>query len=142
MFKLVKINKNNKDDQKILYELLAKKKFNISHNNLPNIREHCNFVLNNPYRVWFFLKNSIKVVGSVYLTKDNIIGLNIPNAETNDYVQCISLVTKKLKPLEPIKSVRSKFFSVNVNPKNIKLIRALNLLKMEHVENTYILREK
>ena len=137
MYNLLKINSNNENHIEILYKLLTKKKFNISHETLPLLDHHKIFVKNNPYREWYFIQKSSEIIGSVYITKDNVIGINIPEAQENEYLHSIKLIIEKHNPLEAIKSVRSKSFCINSNPKNKVLIKALEKLNMEHIENTY-----
>ena len=40
-----------------LFQILKKRKFNISHEDLPDFNNHRNFVLNHPYRLWKIVKN-------------------------------------------------------------------------------------
>ncbi len=120
-----------------LYNLIKEKSFNISHENLPGFEEHLNFVKNNPYRNWYLVKKSTDIIGSIYLTFENVIGINLNSNICEDYIYTINLIFKLHKPLLPIKSVRSKFFLINANPQNLVLIKALKLLKMDHIQNTY-----
>ena len=108
---------------------------------MPTYNEHIEFVVNHPYRYWYIIEKLDKFIGSVYLTEQNIIGLNLYSETENDYIKTIELITKLHKPLPPIKSIRSKYFQVNVNPKNNVLINALESISMIHIQNTYILRK-
>ena len=104
---------------------------------MPTYNDHSQFVRNHPYRKWFLVKDCSGYIGSIYLTSTNVIGVNLTKNNTKDYHQLITLILEKFKPLEPIDSVRSKYFLVNANPTNLNLIKALKLLEMEHIENTY-----
>ena len=137
MLSLLKINENNEKHIKDLYQLLNKKKFNISHEKLPTFLEHKIFIKNNPYRIWYLVQKFDKIIGSIYITNDNKIGINIPDSNVIDYYESIKLILKKHKPLKGIKSVRSKNFCINTNPQNNNLIEAMKKLDMEHIENTY-----
>ena len=141
MLSLIPFKKSNKIHLNFLYDLLKRKRFEISHTNLPTYNEHIEFVINHPYRYWYIIEKLNKFIGSVYLTEQNIIGLNLYSETENDYIKTIELITKLHKPLPPIKSIRSKYFQVNVNPKNNVLINALESISMIHIQNTYILRK-
>ena len=141
MFELIEIITCKEDHIKILYKILAEKTFSISHESLPPLEEHKNFVKNNPYRKWYLIKKTNHIIGSIYISNENIIGINIPNGKSNEYVHSIKLIIKKHPPLDPIKSVRSKSYCINTNPKNKNLINALGILNMEHIENTYRLKD-
>ena len=78
-------------------------------------------------------------MGAVYLTKDNVIGINLPNASIDNYYNLVELIIKKYKPLKEIKSVNSKYFLINTNPKNKILIKALKKLNMKFIQKTYAL---
>ena len=140
MYYLIEVNPFKKSHLEILYELLKKKEFNISHEKLPTFEEHKNFVEDNPYRKWYLLQSKKQIIGSIYITSDNIIGINIPNAKTKEYFNSINLIINKINPLKPIKSLRSKNFCVNTNPQNRFLIKALEKLSMELIEKTYRLK--
>ena len=141
MIDLLEVNPFQKTHIKFLYELLKKKEFNISHEKLPSFEEHKTFVENNPYRKWYFLLRQKQIMGSIYITNENIIGINIPKAQTDEYFNSIKLILNKMNPLKPIKSVRSKNFCINVNPNNNGLIKALKMLDMELIEQTYRVKE-
>ena len=60
-----------------LYVILKNRKFNISSNSLPSFNEHKLFVINNPYRAWYLIEVDNSFVGSMYLMKDNCIGVYV-----------------------------------------------------------------
>lgn len=64
-----------------LYGLLAEREpyQNISHKEMPEYKDHVNFVKSRPYKEWFVIydRDQKKNVGSVYLSKDNEIGVFI-----------------------------------------------------------------
>ena len=137
MIELIEVNKNNLEHINSLYALLKGKKFNISHEKTPTFEEHLDFVRNSNYRNWFLINHNSKLSGSFYLTFDNVIGLNLLTNECLEYIEVINLILQNYKPLPPIASLRSKYFHVNANPKNLNLIRALKSIKMTHIQNTY-----
>lgn len=74
---LVCLVKVNKSDYKFLYELLKKRDplANISHKKMPTYKEHIKFVKSRPYKVWYVIHFGKRKVGSIYLSKQNEIGL-------------------------------------------------------------------
>ena len=64
----------------ILWELLAERtpEQSISHQEMPTFKEHQKFVRGHPYRAWYLILDiSFTPVGSVYLTRQNEIGIFI-----------------------------------------------------------------
>jgi len=60
-----------------LYSLLSDrpKRANISHRKMPTYDEHCQFLSAHPYSVWYILSIDAAYIGSIYLTKDDEIGV-------------------------------------------------------------------
>ena len=123
-----------------LFVILARKKFNISHISLPTYQEHKKFVENHPYRFWYLIKNEKKYIGVIYVTFENVIGINTIISSKELYVNAIKALINSHKPLEEVKSIRNKFFVINVNPKNEILIEAIKILGLCHIQNTYIVK--
>ena len=75
----VSLKKVSKDDIRFLYNLLKERdsRVNISHRTMPSYEEHTHFVLSNPYSVWYVIKLKNKKTGSIYLSKQNEIGIFI-----------------------------------------------------------------
>ena len=118
-----------KDEQnKILYDLLLKRTFRISHQLMPNFDDHVNFILEHPYRSWFLLKDKDMYLGSFYIHNDNSIGINLITYEEEIVTWCLEFINKEFEPLSPIKSVIPPFFYLNVSPENTEMI---SLLKRE-----------
>ena len=137
---LIKVNPSNVNHIRNLFVILAKKQFNISHICLPTYKEHKKFVENNPYRFWYLILNDNKYIGVIYLTFENVIGVNTVISSKEIYISAIKSIINIHKPLDEIKSIRNKFFIINVNPKNKKLIEAIKILGLSHIQNTYILK--
>ena len=114
----------------ILYELLLNRKFNISHKNTPSIEEHSDFVKNHPYRAWWLINDHDDTsicIGSIYVSYDNSLGLNIDLDRINFSASFfINKLKKKIKPLEPILSKTFGDFFFNVAPQNHDLIAWLS----------------
>ena len=102
-------------DVEFLFNLLKERdpRANISHNKMPTYDEQVNFVKSKPYSKWYIIFKSEQKVGSIYLTKNNEIGIFLikKNQSKGIGVNALkSLMGKNLK-------VR---YLANVNPKNKK----------------------
>ena len=133
----IDVEKNSEIHISELYEILKKRKFNISHEDLPDFNIHRKFVLNHPYRYWKIVKNQNKIIGSCYITFENVVGINLIKSSKYEYQAIIKQILQTCKPLKENKSIRSKYFLINVNPQNRKLIQALKFIGLEHIQNTY-----
>ena len=139
LLKLIRIKKNDVHI-KALYELLKNRKFNISNHNLPTFREHKLFVINNPYRAWYLIEVNNLFVGTMYLLKDNCIGIYVE--DQNKYVieKIIDWVLRNKKPLPAIKSVRAPDFHINIAPNNKILSSVLRKMGATPIQLTYSLK--
>ncbi|QDC47516.1 hypothetical protein FIT76_04240 [Candidatus Methylopumilus universalis] len=122
---------------KVLYSLLKKRKFNISNTKNPEFADHKKFVISHPYRIWYLVKVNGKYIGSVYILKNNAIGVSIENHEKKFLFWLLDLLRKKHKPLKEIKSVRPPYFYVNCPPKNLPFILALEHSGFKEVQRAY-----
>ncbi len=61
----------------ILYQLLKERPavVSISHKTMPSWDEHLRFVGSKPYEAWYLIADRDDVVGSIYLTHDDEIGI-------------------------------------------------------------------
>lgn len=61
----------------ILYQLLEERPpaANINHRGMPSLDEHTRFVASMPYDAWYLIADNYVVVGAVYLTLANEIGV-------------------------------------------------------------------
>ena len=137
---LIKVNPHKINHVRNLFVILTEKKFNISHICLPTYHQHKKFVENHPYRFWYLIKNKQKYVGVIYITFENVIGINTIISSKELYINAIKALINSHKPLEEIKSIRNKFFVINVNPKIKILIEAIKILGLCHIQNTYIVK--
>lgn len=127
----------------LLYQQLCSRTFNISHRELPSYETHKEFVSRNPYRAWFIIKSTDLVLGNVYVQYDNSIGLNCCNQISEIQIKSIlDLISIKLKPLDPIPSVRSKNFFLNVATSNIELQNKLTNLGLIESQRSFVFRTK
>ena len=107
---------------------------------MPTYHQHKKFVENHPYRFWYLIKNKQKYIGVIYVTFENVIGINTIISSKELYINAIKALINSHKPLEEIKSIRNKFFVINVNPNNKILIEAIKTLGLNHIQNTYIVK--
>ena len=114
-------NDINKSNLNFLYGLLKARKYSISHKEIPSFEEHSNFVQNHPYHKWFIVEYQSKLIGSLYIHKDNSIGLDILSEFEILIPNVLSFLEKRYKPLPYIKSVRSKNFFLNISPQNKRI---------------------
>ena len=116
--KLIKVDFKNLSHNKLLYEFLKKRRFNISHKNIPTYENHLKFVKNNPYRKWFLISYNFEIIGSIYILYDNGIGIDIPKIRYKIICKILEMVFLKIKPLKSIPSIRTNNFHINTSIKN------------------------
>jgi hypothetical protein len=124
-----------------LFTLLKSRRFNISNIQLPSYSEHELFVLNNPYRAWYLIEAKKKFIGSIYILKDNCIGIYVKNQNETVIKQSIEWVLRTKKPLPAIKSVRPSHFYINLSPKNKKMSSILKQIGAVPIQTTYSLKD-
>ena len=118
-YSFIRLSNPPTDSQaKFLYELLKLRDYAISHKEIPSFQSHKNFVFNNPYRDWFILRYNKVNVGTLYISMDNSVGLHLLKEYRNIAIIYLKSYEERFKPLEGLPSVRSKFFSFNISPKN------------------------
>lgn len=77
MIDLVEVSR--KEHIETLYELLKERtpEQSISHKGMPSYKQHAQFVIKRPYKVWYLIqaRETGEFVGSIYLSKLNEIGV-------------------------------------------------------------------
>ena len=134
---LIKVEKTTKDAT-LLFEILKKRTPSISHKSLPTFQEHKNFVLNHPYRAWFIVKNNSDHIGTVYILKNNSIGVNLIKEKKTATPWVIKEILSKYKPLKEIKSVRAAEFDFHVSPRNADFVSILEKMGARLAQSTYV----
>jgi len=128
------------DQAKLLYQQLCQRTDSISHVALPSYESHKEFVANHPYRAWFIIQQNYIVLGNIYIQYDNSIGLTCYDEITETQIRTIlDLVTYKLRPLDPVPSVRVGKFFLNVAASNIHLQEKLKKLGLKESQRSFIL---
>ena len=120
-----------------LFHLLSKRKHSISHEKMPEYDEHAKFVTNHPYRKWWTVRKEDKLIGSVYLTDGNAIGINLLLDDVELYKEIIIKVTEENEPLESVASVNPAFFHINSAPTNKALIQAIEEVQGRLTQYSY-----
>ena len=123
-------------DQKFLYQLLSERKSiqNISHKKMPTYDEHIEFVNSNPYSKWYIIEIDNEKVGSIYLTKQNEIGIFLKQKFQGNRIG-----TEALNHLI-IKNPGLRYLA-NINPKNTESIKFFKKLGFKLIQYTYELNE-
>ena len=131
--KFEKITETHTD---ILYDLLKKRKFNISHKVLPDHSEHAKFVKNHPYVHWYLIveKNPI---GTFYIQKNNSIGLNLEKINKKIVNEVLRHIEKNFKPQKSIPSSIPSYFYINIPIDNLELQKILENLELVSNQKSY-----
>ena len=131
--------KNSDEHLKETFRLLGLRKRGISHLEMPSFEDHKIFVANNPYRYWCLIKHSKNFIGSLYLTNENVIGLNIADEHYGLIQQIITKVLDEFHPLPPIKSVRNKAFLIHVSVDDDNLASSILNLGGVEIQRTFLI---
>ena len=113
----IKFKNVQKSDCIFLYELLKERnsKVNISHKKMPTYAQHVKFVMSKPYSKWYVIQQNKQNIGSIYLSKQNEVGIFlIKNMHRKKIGQ---MALKMMMEKHP-----RKRFLANINPKNKKSI--------------------
>ncbi|MEO9493962.1 MAG: hypothetical protein ABJF60_18720 [Roseobacter sp.] len=138
MFELEPVVPTEKQTEE-LYRQLCARVHKISHAERPAYEKHKEFVSNHPYRAWFIVKQENIVLGNVYIQYDNSIGFNCRDQITETQIKSIlDLVSNKLRPLDPVPSVRVGKFFLNVAVSNIDLQNKLKNLGLKESQRSFI----
>ena len=111
----IKLNQVTKNDTLFLYDLLKNKdpNANISHKKMPSYDEHVKFVMSKPYTNWYIIEYDKKNVGTIYLSKQDEIGISINN--DYEYDQIVKPALKLLMKLN-----QRKRYLANTSPKDVR----------------------
>ncbi len=129
---MIKLRTVNTCDIQFLYDLLEQRPAyaNISHREMPTWMNHCDFVLNHPYDAWYVIERDEDKVGTIYLTDQNEIGIQIlPRFYGNGFGTVAITELIKLQP-------RPRYLA-NISPANEGSTRFFAGLGFKHIQNTY-----
>jgi len=121
-----------KSDGQFLYELLLEREpsVNISHKKIPTFQQHLKFINSKPYSRWYIIKKNDQKIGSIYLTKQNEIGIFVKKEFQKE-----GLGMKSMKLLI-MKNPRSRYLA-NINPKNLKSTKFFKKFGFKLIQHTY-----
>lgn len=120
-----------------LYDLLLNRRSFISHSEMPSHDEHKNFVLNNEYRTWHIIRQGNSNLGSVYINKDNSIGLNLTEFDEKIYLSAISFILQNFTPMPGVPSQISSKFHIHVSPHDHEVRRFFSEENFPCIQHTY-----
>jgi len=102
-------------DVKFLFDLLKERnpRVNISHKKMPTYNQHRKFIKSKPYSKWYIILKSKQKIGSIYLSKNDEIGIFLSKKFQGKNVGNFALN-------ELMKKNPRKRFLANVSPKNKK----------------------
>jgi len=119
-------------DIRFLFNLLKERSTseNISHKKMPTYNEHKKFVKSKPYLRWYTVMLSNKKIGSVYLSKNDEIGIFLKKEfRAKD-------IGKKVLEMIIQKNPR-KHYLANINPKNKKSIKFFKKNHFKLIQYTF-----
>ena len=128
----IKLKPVDKSDFRFLYQHLKERNpsANISHKKMPTYAEHVKFVMSRPYSKWYIIILKNKKVGTIYLTKQNEIGIFIKNKMQDKQIghRTLELLMEK--------NPRKRYLA-NVSPKNKKSIHFFTHNGFKLIQYTY-----
>ena len=132
MEKVIILKEVKKSDCSFLYELLSERKshVNISHKKTPTYAKHVKFVMSKPYSKWYVIYHTTEKIGSVYLTKQDEIGIHFKEQNMNNKIRSkvLNMIIKK--------NLRNRYL-ININPRNTSLRNFLKNEGFELIQHTY-----
>ena len=119
-------------DGEFLFELLKERdpRANISHKKMPSYDEHIKFIKSKPYTRWYIILKSKERVGSIYLSKNDEIGIFLSKDYQKKNIGNTALV-------ELIRKNPRKRYLSNVNPKNKKSSTFFKKNNFKLIQHTY-----
>ena len=119
-------------DSKFLFELLKERdpRANISHKKMPSYNEHLKFVKSKPYTKWYIILKSKDRIGSIYLSKNDEIGIFLSKKYQGKNIGNDALV-------ELIRKNPRERYLANVNPKNKKSSVFFKNNNFKLIQHTY-----
>ena len=137
MEKVIILKEVKKSDCSFLYELLSERKshVNISHKKIPTYAKHVKFVMSKPYSKWYVIYHTTEKIGSVYLTKQDEIGIHFKEQNMNNKIRSkvLNMIIKK--------NPRNRYM-ININPRNTSLRNFLKNEGFELIQHTYEISKK
>jgi RimJ/RimL family protein N-acetyltransferase len=119
-------------DAKFLFDLLEERnpRVNISHKKMPTYNQHTKFIKSKPYSKWYIILKSKQKIGSIYLSKNDEIGIFLSKKFQGKNVG--NFVLNELMKKNP-----RKRFLANVSPKNKKSIEFFKKNDFKLIQYTF-----
>ena len=129
---LISLRTVRDSDGEFLFELLKERdpRANISHKKMPSYDEHIKFIKSKPYTRWYIILKSKERVGSIYLSKNDEIGIFLSKDYQKKNIGNTALV-------ELIRKNPRKRYLANVNPKNKKSSTFFKKNNFKLIQHTY-----
>tara|TARA_B100001540_G_C15584337_1_gene541002 strand:- start:11 stop:433 length:423 start_codon:yes stop_codon:yes gene_type:complete len=129
---LISLRTVRDSDGEFLFELLKERdpRANISHKKMPSYDEHIKFIKSKPYTRWYIILKSKERVGSIYLSKNDEIGIFLSKEYQKKNIGNTALV-------ELIRKNPRKRYLANVNPKNKKSSTFFKKNNFKLIQHTY-----
>lgn len=128
----IRLKEVTKSYCQFLFELLRERdpRANISHKKIPTYKEHVKFVMSKPYSKWYIIVYNNENAGSIYLTKQNEIGVFMKKEFQHKGLgkKALSLLIKN--------NPRSRYLA-NVSPLNTKSIQFFKNNGFRLIQYTY-----
>ncbi len=130
--KLITLRPVESSDYRFLYDLLKERdpKANISHKKMPSFSEHVKFVSTKPYSKWYIIERDHEKVGSIYLSKNDEIGIFVKKSFHRTGVGKIAI--NHLIEKNP----RNRYLA-NVSPKNKKSLEFFKNNSFNLIQHTF-----
>jgi len=129
---IVKLKTVNKTDYEFLYDLLKNRnpRANISHKKLPSFSEHIKFIESKPYSKWYIILTNNEKIGSIYLSKNDEIGIFLKST-----IQKKGIGKEALKLI--IKKNPRAHYLANISPQNKTSMKFFKNQKFKLIQYTY-----
>ena len=134
---IIRLKKIGLADFRFLYQLLAERDSiaNISHKKMPMYHEHVKFVKSKPYRKWCIIYFKNRRVGSVYLSRQDEIGIFLKKGVQGKGIGSMAL------RLFMKESTRDRFLA-NISPRNKESAKFFKKNGFTLIQHTYEFMKK
>lgn len=128
----VRLRNVSQSDFKFLYNLLKERNpdINISHKKMPTYSEHVRFVKSKPYTKWNIIEYGKQKAGSIYLSKNDEIGIFLKKQ-----FHGIGIGQDSLKLF--MRTNPRKRYLANVSPKNVLSQKFFKKNGFKLIQHTY-----
>lgn len=97
---------------------------------MPTFKKHLKFVISKPYDKWYIIMENGEKVGSIYLSKNNEIGIFLKKGKRKHGIgkKALELIIEKNS---------KKRYLANINPKNHRSIKFFIKNNFKLIQYTY-----